>query len=115
MTTTVGTVFHVTHQRACVPCRKTEMKPLWARQGGERMVVRADIGEASGGTSPGAQGPAKLLDFTLDERRGGCRGLIKSVENVTDVSVRTVLAATLRIWKNLRIQRWKREVQGEDD
>lgn len=38
--------------------------------------------------------------------------LIKSVENVTDVSVRTVLAATLRIWKNLCIQRWKREVQG---
>lgn len=25
--------------------------------------------------------------------------MIKSVENVTDVSVRTVLAATLRIWK----------------
>lgn len=48
------------------------------------MVVRGDIGEASGGTSPGAQGPAKLLDFTLDERRSGCRGLIKSVENVTD-------------------------------
>lgn len=41
------------------------MKPLWARQGGERMVVRGDIGEASGGISPGAQGPAKLLDFTL--------------------------------------------------
>ena len=29
------------------------------------MVVRGDIGEASGGISPGAQGPAKLLDFTL--------------------------------------------------
>ena len=41
--------------------------------------------------------------------------MIKSVENVTDVSVRIVLAATLRIWKNLCIQRWKQGVQGDDD
>ena len=60
----------MTAQRACVPCRNREMKPLWARQGGERIVVRGGIGEASGGTSPGAQGPAKILDFTLDERGG---------------------------------------------
>ena len=59
------------------------------------------------GISPGAQRPAKSLDFTLDEWRGWCRALIKGAANVMDVSVSTVLAATLRIWKNLRIQRWK--------
>lgn len=42
-------------------------------------------------------GASKLLDFTLDERRSGCRGLIKSVENVTDVDVRTLCStATLK-------------------
>ena len=33
--------------------------------------------------------------------------MIKGAANVMDVSVSTVLAATLRIWKNLHIQRWK--------
>lgn len=61
MTTTVGTVFHVTYQRACVPCRKTEMKPLWARQGGEDGCERATLKHQ--GTSPGAQGASKAFRF----------------------------------------------------
>lgn len=42
-------------------------EPVWARQRGQ--LVGGDTGQASGSRPPGAQVPAQILDFTLDESR----------------------------------------------